>query len=295
MEDDSHTQLAEVAGPLRAMTTSRFDRSYLIAGGTMYCMNPNAEGGDYVQAILPVGPDTTALAFDDLNDKVVALNSRRGELLCYPPDLPAGVPPTVLPIPAGVAFGPNGTIDVRPGDGGVLIASGVTTSVGLLLPAVQAGDEIFDVEFIDPPGNDPVTGASFTDEGVMVVTGGVGYEMVKDPDTQRWILMQDSPFNGLKMDGPVFAGRSRTDVDRATEFDPENADELPDDFTGATNVIVCPADVNGDGLVNFTDLNAVLTSFGQTGVGLPGDTDGDGDVDFRDLNNVLTFFGADCG
>ncbi len=59
--------------------------------------------------------------------------------------------------------------------------------------------------------------------------------------------------------------------------------------------VVCdsiPGDVNGDGLVNFADLNLVLSNFGQTGAGIPGDADGDGDVDFADLNIVLSNFGT---
>ncbi len=53
-----------------------------------------------------------------------------------------------------------------------------------------------------------------------------------------------------------------------------------------------PGDVNGDGVVNFADLNIVLSNFGQTGAGIPGDADGDGDVDFADLNIVLSNFGT---
>jgi murein tripeptide amidase MpaA len=53
-------------------------------------------------------------------------------------------------------------------------------------------------------------------------------------------------------------------------------------------------DINGDGVVNFTDLNAVLGSFGATGApGFdPADLDNDGDVDFTDLNTVLANFGS---
>jgi hypothetical protein len=46
--------------------------------------------------------------------------------------------------------------------------------------------------------------------------------------------------------------------------------------------------------VNFTDLNAVLGAFGQTGAGIPADVNGDGVVNFSDLNQVLGAFGADC-
>lgn len=51
-------------------------------------------------------------------------------------------------------------------------------------------------------------------------------------------------------------------------------------------------DTNGDGVVNFTDLNMVLSQFGQIGVGLPGDVNGDGVVNFADLNAVLSTFGS---
>lgn len=51
------------------------------------------------------------------------------------------------------------------------------------------------------------------------------------------------------------------------------------------------ADLDDDGLVGFSDLNMVLSFFGQTAPGLPGDVDVDGDVDFVDLNIVLSFYG----
>jgi hypothetical protein len=56
----------------------------------------------------------------------------------------------------------------------------------------------------------------------------------------------------------------------------------------------CLGDTNGDGVVNFTDLNAVLADFGISGAGLPGDANGDGIVDFADLNLVLSNFGDTC-
>ncbi len=58
------------------------------------------------------------------------------------------------------------------------------------------------------------------------------------------------------------------------------------------------ADANHDGLVNFIDLNIVLSFFGTAcsgSFGRPfnaGDTNEDGLVNFIDLNNVLSFFGT---
>jgi hypothetical protein len=67
-----------------------------------------------------------------------------------------------------------------------------------------------------------------------------------------------------------------------------------DNIAVTTGAVVCEGDSNGDGLVNFTDLNAVLATFGQTGAGIPGDVNGDLVVNFADLNLVLTNFGTDC-
>ena len=56
----------------------------------------------------------------------------------------------------------------------------------------------------------------------------------------------------------------------------------------------CPGDTNGDNIVNFADLNEVLSAFGQTGDDLPGDLNNDGVVNFADLNIVLANFGVAC-
>lgn len=51
------------------------------------------------------------------------------------------------------------------------------------------------------------------------------------------------------------------------------------------------ADTNHDNVVNFADLNNVLSTFGQSGTGLVGDTDENGVVNFTDLNTVLSMYG----
>lgn len=58
----------------------------------------------------------------------------------------------------------------------------------------------------------------------------------------------------------------------------------------------CPGDTNGDRIVNFADLNTVLSQFGQGGApgSLAGDVNDDGLVNFSDLNIVLSAFGTAC-
>lgn len=56
----------------------------------------------------------------------------------------------------------------------------------------------------------------------------------------------------------------------------------------------CPGDTNGDNVVDFVDLNAVLSNYGQEGPGIAGDLTGDNVVNFLDLNLVLTEYGNAC-
>ena len=65
-------------------------------------------------------------------------------------------------------------------------------------------------------------------------------------------------------------------------------------FVAGAGPTPCPGDANGDGVVNFADLNLVLGEFGSTGQGLAGDVNDDGVVNFADLNLVLGAFGSSC-
>ena len=56
----------------------------------------------------------------------------------------------------------------------------------------------------------------------------------------------------------------------------------------------CVGDATGDGLVNFADLNLLLSCYGQTGEAMPADLNSDGVVNFQDLNILLSNFGASC-
>ena len=66
------------------------------------------------------------------------------------------------------------------------------------------------------------------------------------------------------------------------------------DLTSAT--APCPGDINGDNIVDLTDLATLIAHFGMTsGAGLAdGDLDGDGDVDLTDLATMLAYFGVSC-
>ena len=73
------------------------------------------------------------------------------------------------------------------------------------------------------------------------------------------------------------------DIVDGTSLD-EDGDGVPDECQ------VCPADINGDGVVDVLDLLAVLEAWGETGA-VPADITGDGVVDVLDLLEVLAAWG----
>lgn len=56
----------------------------------------------------------------------------------------------------------------------------------------------------------------------------------------------------------------------------------------------CGGDANGDRVVDFLDLNIVVSQYGAVGVGIEADFNADGVVDFLDLNILLANFGLNC-
>lgn len=62
------------------------------------------------------------------------------------------------------------------------------------------------------------------------------------------------------------------------------------------NDCACPGDANGDGVIDFNDINAVIANWAVVyapGTG-PGDANCDGVVDFNDINVVIANWGSAC-
>lgn len=57
---------------------------------------------------------------------------------------------------------------------------------------------------------------------------------------------------------------------------------------------LCAADLNGDGVVDLSDLGVILAHYGSAGLPSEGDVNGDGQIDLSDLGVLLAEYGSVC-
>lgn len=113
------------------------------------------------------------------------------------------------------------------------------------------------------------------------VQGTRGHQILRTDGSSSGleVVSEDHGFHNI---GPVieFNGGLVFGADVPVDSRPDSA---ADDLAG---------DVDGDGLVGFSDFLLLSSNFGNTGEGLPGDLDENGTVDFGDFLILAHFFGA---
>jgi hypothetical protein len=98
----------------------------------------------------------------------------------------------------------------------------------------------------------------------------------------------DDIFNGLEVDCNGNFKPDSCDITNGTSLDCNN-NGIPDECEWPP---VCPADLNGDCVVNTADLLLLLADWGSVGSTCVGDVDGDYDVDTADLLALLGAWGS---
>ncbi|MGP1310462.1 MAG: hypothetical protein ACTS27_09725, partial [Phycisphaerales bacterium] len=185
------------------------------------------------------------------------------------------------------------------GGRGVFLSDGVTTTT----IALTSGPQVSDIEFFRPDVNDDglVTFRAFNESGLRAVFVGDGTELV-EVATQNDIVeidLGEAQISENNPGDPSFGGSPSINANGDVVF---SAALIPPGAPGVeygSGIFVVyakqsdvPGDTNGDGVVNFADLNTVLSQFGMSGSGLAGDVTGDDSVNFADLNLVLSNFGT---
>ena len=186
------------------------------------------------------------------------------------------------------------------GGRGVFLSDGANT----VTIATTNDPAVSNIESFRPAANDHglVVFRAFNGAGKRAVFAGDGSSLVQVV-TQDDIVQTDlgpAKISENNPSDPAFGGSPGVNnngdvVFGAALIPPGNpAVEYGSGIFVARAILSVPGDLNGDGVVNFADLNLVLSNFGQTGEpgSTPGDANDDGVVNFADLNVVLTNFGA---
>ena len=114
------------------------------------------------------------------------------------------------------------------------------------------------------------TSGSFQDTSWSLVSFDISSVADNQPDVElRWVM-------------------GSTDV--SVTYSGWNIDDIV--FSGVQPEPVCPADMNGDGILNFFDISAFLSAFGAQEIAA--DMNQDGIYNFFDISAFLNAFGAGC-
>lgn len=165
-----------------------------------------------------------------------------------------------------------------------------------------------------PNGPSNTRGARMTGDGRFVVFDSAATNLVPgDTNNSDDVFVHDRQTGATTRASVSTAGAQATslclypsisDSGRFVSFHSTAINLVPGDTNNVGDVFVrdrqaaCAGDANGDGVVNFIDLNLVLSAFGACAADpnfiAGADLNGDGCVNFLDLNLVLSFFGAVC-
>lgn len=185
------------------------------------------------------------------------------------------------------------------GGRGVFLSDGSST----VTIATEANPDVSEIEFFRSDVNDSglVVFRAKDGAGLRAIFVGDGTTLSKivvehqlvDTDLGTGQINENNPGD------PVFGGGPTInrcgDVAFGAALTPPGQDGV-EWGSGVFVIIARPAgDADLDGDVDFSDLNILLSDFGEMAPNLPGDVNGDGEVNFTDLNAVLSGFGDSCG
>jgi len=286
--DGSVVPIASVPGA-HALLFSRHRDLYVSTNGNIFAFDVNLLPA--VQKYVAFPPDPIhALAADESDDHIFGVSISDRMIFEYRKELGEAI--GSWPIPTQVPMAGDGSVVINPLDGKLwMVSSAANAAYGLTL----AGGVPPQVEtLLLPAGPEaPPTSISADDRGhLFIVKGGQVLEFMKTA-AGGWVQVQDSEWSKFAV-GPKFrVTRSQSNHDPSMTGPAWNNID-PGSLTFAPPVPNCDADLNGDGLINSTDLNIVLSAFGCEGQGCIGDVDGDDATNSTDLNLVLTQFGEAC-
>lgn len=187
------------------------------------------------------------------------------------------------------------------GGRGVFLSDGTTT----IEIATTADPDLNDIEFFGPAANDDglVVFRGFDATGFRAVWIGDGTDLAIVVREHDVIATDLGPGRVDQNDNsPVFGGKPSINASGAVAFNctltPENDNQIEwgsGVYIATPDLDDCPADLDGNGVVGFSDLTLLLSVYNVPCPKLPepcvGDVTGDGERGFADLTDLLAAWG----
>lgn len=265
------------------------DRSmYTIGGGQVLRILVDVSDGALPEVIgsRNVG-QFASIAFDAATDRVVLLDPEALALQFLPDHLDGDVASFEIPI----FIDPESKMTWDVTRGCAWVSKPGSDTLLKLTPSPFTG--VVEVDDLVIPNGISVADVDVDDQGHLLVTDGEKwYEFAQD-DAGDWSAVEDSFAHGLTVGRSPRISRSITNW-TAEDFPAEAwVNVLPESF--GPGIIDCPADLDADGVIGFSDLLVVLAAWGPCPAGAfcDADLDASGAVDFSDLLEILAAFG-DC-
>lgn len=146
--------------------------------------------------------------------------------------------------------------------------------------------------------NVEVTSATACDEATNTYDLTFQVDWVGTPDTGGLTVNGVSyPVSGNSLTSTITLPANGTWINLTATFDDESTctSTLGNAYFGPQSCVLCPADINGNGAIEVSDVLLVLSDFGcASGCNPATDLDGDGSITVADVLAVLSAFGENC-
>lgn len=280
--DGTFTTLPNAPENLAKIVPSREGFVYgFNADGKLYCMD--AEDGSITYAISGV-PIPSAIAFDDVTDTLYLLSLPERRVASYSKTLE---PLQSISVPTSVPMSGDSMVKVDPTTGRAWFK---TDASSLLYNVVLGVTGAPTVSTLTPTAiSGGVNSFQFGDLGELYLIGNGGTKVMKKTSPTAWISDPTSPFHDLP------GGQLLVLCNNSSNNDPEIHDTPGWHSLPTTDLIDigieyadCDADLDGNSVVNGSDLGLLLAQWGTYGTA---DLNQDGVVNGADLGMLLAAWG----
>lgn len=267
----------------------RLDDLYAISATTARLYRYDGKGNLLKTVQLQSPP--SAIAYDDANDLVYVLRPGSsgfgGTLMVFPRSLGSEVEPVhALMMAPNLQLGGATALAVNPADASLWVSSETSGNVCHCVPDYQS-NAVFCTTAVG--GFAHLTGLEFDDAGTMHVVHGGAVSVYERDRAGGWQPGDASAFAGVDVGSTIRVSRSRSNFDESIH-DPLAWDSIDTEELLPIGTVIpdCIGDLDGDSVVDGTDLAILLGAWGGTGIA---DLDQSGTVDGADLAIVLGAWG----